>query len=92
MYIYVYIHHSRLIHARSIQSFLHGFHYRYISLILCTFQVKAFCNVEFREFHVERYPDHVRDLSTYAFKMLLMWVGYLINDQSLPKCKENPWF
>eukprot|EP00731_Ephydatia_muelleri_P010040 Em0005g626a len=35
-------------------------------------QLTSYCNVELRNFPFEKYPDHVRDLQTYAFKPLVV--------------------
>ena len=35
-------------------------------------QLTSYCNVELRNFPFEKYPDHVRDLKTYAWKPLVV--------------------
>ena len=40
----------------------------------CASQVSQWCNVLYRKFDFDQYPDHVRNLHTYAFKPLIIKV------------------
>jgi len=42
----------------------------------CVFvQIRQLCNVHYRKFEFARYPSHVRDLQTYAFKPIIIHVS-----------------
>lgn len=37
-------------------------------------RVRSFCNVEYRKFDFEKYPDHVRTLVQFRWKSLILGV------------------
>ena len=47
-----------------------------------THEVKSWCNVIFRQFEFDKYPKHVKDLHTYAFKALI-WREVLVEFQAM---------
>jgi len=40
-------------------------------------QIQRLCNVHYRKLEFARYPRHVRQLSTYAFKPIIVHVSPL---------------
>ncbi len=51
---------------------------RMLKLITChLFQIKNMCQVEYRKFDFSKYPEHVSNLRTYAFKFLIANVSIL---------------
>ena len=42
-------------------------------------ELSTLCNVIHVKFNFSQYPDHVRDLHTYAWKPLVIWVSQLLS-------------
>jgi len=45
-------------------------------------QIQRLCNVRYRKFEFGRYPAHVRQLQTYAFKPIIIHVSWYVSSRN----------